>query len=218
MTHIHSFVVRAAATAAAAIGLTAALLGANALAQQAPEKPATPAGPPIKNARYIIDPTHTFVNYEMGHYGTTTNRGRFSTKDGVVRMDDTGQNGKIDITMDMSSINTGVDLLNRHVQSKDFLNVADFPTGRFVADKIIMASDKVQEVDGALTLLGQTRPVVLKAIRFNCYMSPLLNRQVCGGDFETTIQRSDWGITWGINFGFEDKVRLLVQVEAIHIP
>jgi polyisoprenoid-binding protein YceI len=158
------------------------------------------------------------VNYEMGHYGTTTNRGRFSTKDGVVRMDSTGENGKIDITMDMSSINTGVDLLNRHVQSKDFLNVADFPTGRFVADKIIVASDKVQEVDGALTLLGQTRPVVLKASRFNCYMSPLLNRQVCGGDFETTIQRSEWGITWGINFGFEDKVRLLVQVEAIHIP
>jgi polyisoprenoid-binding protein YceI len=218
MTHINSFVVRVAATAAVAIGLAAALHGANALAQQAPEKPALPGGPPIKSARYIIDPTHTFVNYEMGHYGTTTNRGRFSTKDGVVRMDSTGENGKIDITMDMTSINTGVDLLNRHVQSKDFLNVADFPTGRFVADKIVVASDKVQEVDGALTLLGQTRPVVLKASRFNCYMSPLLNRQVCGGDFETTIQRSDWGITWGINFGFEDKVRLLVQVEAIHIP
>lgn len=218
MTHIKPLVVRAAATAAVAIGLVATLHGADALAQQAPEKPALPGGPPIKNARYIIDPTHTFVNYEMGHYGTTTNRGRFSTKDGVVRMDSTGENGKIDITMDMTSINTGVDLLNRHVQSKDFLNVADFPTGRFVADKIIVASDKVQEVDGALTLLGQTRPVVLKASRFNCYMSPLLNRQVCGGDFETTIQRSEWGITWGINFGFEDKVRLLVQVEAIHIP
>src|SRR4051812_5096310 len=135
-----SLVARAAAAAAVAIGLAAALHGTHALAQQAPEKPALPAGPPIKNARYIIDPTHTFVNYEMGHYGTTTNRGRFSTKDGVVRMDDTGQNGKIDITMDMSSINTGVDLLNRHVQSKDFLNVADFPTGRFVADKIIVAS------------------------------------------------------------------------------
>ena len=130
-------------------------------------------------------------------------------------MDATGQNGKIDITMDMSSINTGVDLLNRHVQSKDFLNVADFPTGRFVADKIIVASDKVQEVDGALTLLGQTRPVVLKASRFNCYMSPLLNRQVCGGDFETTIQRSLWGVNWGLSNGAPDSTRLLIQVEAI---
>jgi polyisoprenoid-binding protein YceI len=57
--------------------------------------------------------------------------------------------------------------------------------------------------------------VTLKAIRFNCYISPLIDRQTCGGDFETTVQRSQWGITWGTTFGFEDKVRLLVQVEAI---
>ncbi len=184
---------------------------------QAPEMAARPAGGPVKGARYVIDPTHTFVMYEIGHYGTTTNRGRFSTKDGTVRIDETGKNGKVDITMDMSSINTGVDLLNRHVQSKDFLNIAEFPTGRFVADKLNFSGDKVSEVDGSLTLLGQTRPVKLKASRFNCYLSPLINRQICGGDFETTVERSQWGVTWGIPFGFEDKIRLLVQVEAINI-
>jgi polyisoprenoid-binding protein YceI len=155
--------------------------------------------------------------YEMGHYGTTTNRGRFSTKDGTIKIDGTGKGGKIDITMDISSINTGVDLLNRHVLSKDFFNVAEFPVARFVADKIDFSGDKVTEVDGALTLMGQTRPVKLKANRFGCYLSPLIKRQVCGGDFETTVARSEWGITWGIPFGFEDRVRLLVQVEAVNI-
>jgi polyisoprenoid-binding protein YceI len=53
------------------------------------------------------------------------------------------------------------------------------------------------------------------ARRFNCYLSPIFVRQVCGGDFEATIKRSDFGIVWGLNFGFEDRVRLLVQVEAI---
>nr|WP_137895081.1 YceI family protein [Ramlibacter sp. 2FC] len=188
------------------------------VAQQAPEMPAAPGGAPVKGARYVIDPTHTFVMYEIGHYGTSTNRGRFSTKEGSVQIDASGKGGQVDITMDMSSINTGVDLLNRHVQSKDFLNVADFPTARFVAERLGFDDDKVREVRGSLTLLGQARPIRLKARRFNCYMSPLLNRQVCGGDFESTIERSQWGITWGIPFGFEDKVRLLVQVEAIHIP
>ena len=183
----------------------------------APQAAARPAGGPVKGARYVIDPTHTFVMYEMGHYGTTTNRGRFSTKDGMVRIDDTGKNGKVDITMDMSSVNTGVDLLNRHVQSKDFLNIAEFPTGRFIADKLNFSGDKVSEVDGTLTLLGQTRPVKLTASRFGCYMSPLINRQICGGDFETWVERSQWGVTWGIPFGFEDKIRLVVQVEAINI-
>jgi len=43
----------------------------------------------------------------------------------------------------------------------------------------------------------------------------MLKREVCGGDFETTITRSQWGMNWGLNFGFPDSVRLLVQVEAI---
>ncbi|WP_345540039.1 YceI family protein [Variovorax defluvii] len=199
--------------AAAALAAAASL----SLAQTAPEMAAEPAGGPVKGASYVVDPTHTFVMYEMGHYGTTTNRGRFSTKDGTIKIDGSGQGGKIDITMDISSINTGVDLLNRHVLSKDFFNVAEFPLARFVADKIDFSGDKVTEVEGALTLMGKTRPIKLKANRFGCYMSPLIKRQVCGGDFETTVARSDWGITWGIPFGFEDRVRLLVQVEAVNI-
>ena len=62
-----------------------------------PPVAAKPAGGPAKNANYVIDPTHTFVMYEMGHYGTTTNRGRFSTKDGSVQIDGTGASGKVDI-------------------------------------------------------------------------------------------------------------------------
>jgi len=188
-----------------------------AAAQQALEAPAKPAGGPVKGASYVIDPTHTFVMYEMSHYGTTTNRGRFSTKDGSVKIDPEGTGGKVDITMDIRSVNTGVDLLDRHLRSKEFFNVAEFPTGRFVADKITFEGDKVTAVAGTLTLMGQARPVTLKANRFNCYLSPLINRQVCGGDFEATIERSNWGITWGLSFGFEDKVRLLVQVEAVNI-
>ena len=193
-----------------------------AFAQTAPEYTAPPvaamaSGGPVPNASYVIDPTHTFVNYEMGHYGTTTNRGRFSTKDGSVKIDASGLGGRVDIEMDIGSINTGVDLLNRHVQSKDFFNVADFPTARFTAERIVFSGDKVSEVPGQLTLMGKTLPISLKANRFNCYLNPLINRQVCGGDFETTILRSQWGLTWGLNFGFEDRVRLLVQVEAINL-
>ena len=205
--------------AALALALTASAQAQAPLGPDftAPPMAMMPTGGPVKGASYVVDPTHTFVNYEMGHYGTTTNRGRFSTTDGLVQIDDTGNNGKVDITMDMTSINTGVDLLNRHVQSKDFFNVAAFPTARFQADRIAFNGDKVTEVNGTLTLLGQTRPVLLKASRFNCYLNPLIKRQVCGGDFETTIERSQWGILWGLNFGFEDKVRLLVQVEAINL-
>ena len=71
------------------------------------------------------------------------------------------------------------------------------------------------QVAGQLTLRDKTLPVVLKAKRFNCYTNPMLRRETCGGDFEATIQRSQWGMGYGVDAGIPDEVRLLVQVEAI---
>lgn len=166
---------------------------------------------------YAIDPTHTFVNYEIGHFGTTTNRGRFSTKDGTLFFDRAARSGKVEVVMDITSVNTGVDFLNRQMQGKDFFNVADHPIGTFKSEQFVFNGDKVGEVHGQLTLLGKTHPVVLKAMQFNCYLSPLIKREVCGGDFEARIQRSQWGLLWGLTFGFEDSVRLLIQIEAIRM-
>jgi polyisoprenoid-binding protein YceI len=69
-------------------------------------------------------------------------------------------------------------------------------------------------VAGTLTLLGKTQPVTLKAVRFNCFDHPRLKREVCGGDFETTIQRSQWGMGYAIP-AIPDAVKLVIQVEAI---
>jgi len=72
----------------------------------------------------------------------------------------------------------------------------------------------VAEVTGPFTLLGKTHPVTLKALRFNCFEHPRLKREVCGGDFETTIQRSQWGMGYAIP-AIPDAVKLIIQVEAI---
>ena len=164
---------------------------------------------------YAVDPTHTFATYEIGHFGTSTNRGRFDRKEGTIQFDRAAKTGRVEITIDLASINTGVEPMNKHLQSKDFYNVAEYPSAKFVGDKFTFNGDKVSEVSGTLTMRGKTAPVTLKASNFNCYTSPLLRREVCGGDFEATLKRSLWGVDYGLNFGFPDDVRLLVQVEAI---
>ncbi len=184
------------------IALAAALLAASLTAQAEP-------------ATYAIDPTHTFVTFEIPHFGTSTNRGRFDKKEGTVQFDRAAKTGKVDVTFQTASINTGTPPFDKHLQSKDFFNSAEHPTARFVGDKFTFNGDKVTEVSGSLTLLGKTNPVVLKASNFNCFNHPMLKREVCGGDFETTIQRSQWGMNWGLNMGFSDTVKLVIQVEAI---
>ncbi|NYG32779.1 polyisoprenoid-binding protein [Sphaerotilus montanus] len=168
-----------------------------------------------QSATYAIEPTHTFVTFEIDHFGTSTNRGRFDKKEGTVQFDRAGKSGKVDITIDTTSINTGTAPFDGHLKSAEILNVAAHPTARFVSDKFVFEGDKVKEVTGQFTLMGKTNPVTLKATKFNCYMSPIIKREVCGGDFEATIKRSQWGASYGINYGFSDDMRLVVQVEAV---
>ena len=166
-------------------------------------------------ASYAIDPAHTYVTFEIGHFGTSTNRGRFDKKDGSITFDRAGKSGKVDITINTTSINTGFAAFDKHLQSADLFNAEKYPTMTFVADKFSFNGDKVTEVAGSLTLLGKTQPLTLKATNFNCYDSPMLKREVCGGDFEATLDRTQFGMNYGIDWGFPKNVRLLVQVEAV---
>lgn len=168
-----------------------------------------------QTATYALDPTHSTVIFEAKHFGTSTNRGRFDKKEGTVTLDRTARTGKADITIETGSISSGVGPFDGHLKSKDFFNSAEFPTAKFSGDKFSFdAAGKVTAVAGTLTLVGKTQPVTLTASNFNCYDSPMLKREVCGGDFETTIQRSAFGITYGLP-GIPDNVRLLIQVEAV---
>jgi polyisoprenoid-binding protein YceI len=170
---------------------------------------------PAQAATYAIDPTHTFVTFEFPHFGTSTNRGRFDKKEGSVEFDRAARTGRVELTLEPGSINTGTAALDKHMRGDDFFASEQFPTAKFVGDKFTFDGDKVTEIAGQLTLRGKTNPVVLKARNFNCYVNPMFKREVCGGDFETTLQRSQWGVSWGLNMGMPDNVKLVVQVEAI---
>jgi polyisoprenoid-binding protein YceI len=166
-------------------------------------------------ATYAIDPTHTFVGYEASHFGTSTSRGRWDRKTGTVTLDLAARTGRVEITIDMASINSGVPALDRNLRGKDFFNVTEHPSASFVGHGLRFEGDKITAVEGTLTLMGQTRPLVLKATHYNCYTNPILKREVCGGDFVATLQPSAFGITAYLPQVTPDEVRLVVQVEAI---
>lgn len=166
-------------------------------------------------ADYAIDPSHTFVTFEIGHFGTSTNRGRFDKKEGAVQFDRAAKTGKVDITIDVASINTGTAAFDKHLNSPDLFNTAQHPKARFVSDKFVFNGDQVAEVSGQFTFMGQTQPLTLKASRFNCYENPMLKREVCGGDFSATVDRTAHGMNYGIQYGFPKEVRLVIQVEAV---
>ena len=165
---------------------------------------------------YNIDPTHTKAIWEAKHFGTSTNRGFWEKTTGEISLDKVAKSGTVDVKIDMSSINTGVAPFNSHLKGPDFFDVANHPSARFVGSKFKFDGDKIIEIAGNMTILGKTNPAVLKATSYNCYQSPMLKREVCGGDFETIVKRSTYGLNWGIAENFtSDDIKVTIQVEAI---
>ncbi|MGN1057529.1 MAG: YceI family protein [Comamonas sp.] len=166
-------------------------------------------------AEYVIDPTHTFATFEIDHFGASTNRVRFDKKTGTVQFDKAGKTGKVEVVLDMNSLNSGTAAFDKHLKSTDIFDTAKHPEAKFVSDKFVYDGETLKQVTGQLTLNGQTHPITIQAIKFNCYNSPMLKREVCGGDFEATIDRTQWGVNYGTDWGFPKNVRLVLQIEAV---
>lgn len=168
-------------------------------------------------ATYAIDPTHTFVYFEVRHQGLSTARGRFDRKSGTVTLDRAAGTGRAQISFEAASVNTGVVPFDGALRGANYLNAAQFPTVTFDGDRFVFDGDRLAEVGGQLTLLGRSLPVTLRAAFWSCVVNTRLNREVCGGDFTTRIRRSEWGMTQGIPT-VPDEVGLVIQVEGIRQP
>ena len=86
------------------------------------------------------------MTYEIQHFGTATNHGRFDKKEGMVTLDKAGKTGKVEISFDMASVNTGVGPMDKHLLGDDFVATDKFPIAQFVSDKFSFNGDKVSEI------------------------------------------------------------------------
>ena len=163
---------------------------------------------------YSIDPRHTFPSYEISHFGWSTQRGRFDKTSGKIVLDRTAKTGSVEVTIDVASVDTGVDKLNEHLVSEDFFNAAKFPTMTFKATKIVFNGDTPASVPGEITILGVTKPATLTISRFSCGQHPMLKKEVCGADASTTIKRSEFGMTKFVP-ALGDDVKLVINVESL---
>jgi polyisoprenoid-binding protein YceI len=199
-----------------AASLTLASFGAGAAAQ-APASAATSAAAsaPATSPAWRLDPTHSFVHFEVLHFGASTLRGRFGPLNGELTLDRAAKSGRVQVVVSTTAVSTGLPVLDARLREPDMLAVEAHPQAYFIAERFEFdAQGNVTSVRGEFTLRGSSQPLALKAQRFRCYTNPLFRREVCGGDFEGELVRSTFGITHSLPF-VADKVRLLVQVEAI---
>jgi polyisoprenoid-binding protein YceI len=166
---------------------------------------------------YRLDPQHSFVHFEVLHFGTSTLRGRFGGLQGYVELDRNARLGFASLQLKPGSVDTGMPAFDARLRESDLLASEAYPVATFVASRFSFDGADVRSVNGEFTLRGISQALELRALRFGCHTHPQLQREVCGGDFEGELRRGDFGASFGMPF-VANRVRLVVQVEGIRQP
>lgn len=162
---------------------------------------------------YTLDPNHTYPSWEVVHFGFSPQRGRFNRTEGKVTVDREAKSGTVEVTIDVSSLDTGHEKLEAHLKGEEYFNAAKYPTITFRGSGFAFDGDRVKSVAGDLTIAGRTRPVTLEASSFTCAPHPVNKRPMCGGEFVAKIKRSEFGIERFVP-GVSDETILRIGFEA----
>ncbi len=181
------------------------------------------AGSMISSAQtsnWKIDPAHSGADFSIRHMGMTNVHGKFTNVNGAVTIDEKDfSKSSVNATVDVSTVNTGVDKRDAHLKSADFFEVAKYPTMTFVSKKISGSGDEYHVI-GDLTLHGVTKTVDLTMEKPGKEQTGMDGKSIHRGfSATTTIHRQDFGLTWngtlksGDNMlGDDVKVELDVEI------
>lgn len=165
---------------------------------------------------YQVDASHTSVYFGVSHFERSQMRGRFNRIHfKQLRFDAASNQGRLELEVDVDSIDTGSRVLDQIIRSEQLLNSNEFPFIHFRAQQFLFVNKQLQTIEGELTIRGETRPLRLQAKRFQCgqIRLALIQREVCGGEFSTSISRSSYGLTRFLP-EVGDQIQIEISVEA----
>jgi len=169
-------------------------------------------------AVYEIDPAHTYPSFEADHMGVSVWRGKFDRSSGEITLDRDAQTGSVNVVIDTTSIDYGLDAMDAEARKDTLLDTAKFPKATYKGTLADFRDGAPTRVKGELTLRGVTRPVDLTIKRFKCIPNPMNKRELCGADAYGDFQRDAFGIDAGKDYGFDMTVSMRIQVEATRKP
>jgi len=164
---------------------------------------------------YKLDPTHTSVIFIVNHLGFSDYQGRFGGVTGELTLDrEDPSASSATITIDLNQIDSGVEALDNHMKTADFFNVEEFPTATFTSTSVELVGDNAATVTGDLTLLGETKPLVLDVTLSGEGTHPMTGDEVVGFSADGVVTRTDYGMDFLVP-GVGDEVTLQISSEFL---
>jgi polyisoprenoid-binding protein YceI len=167
---------------------------------------------------YIIDKSHFSIGFLVEHVGYAKTLGMFRDIDGSYIHDVKNKKiNDINIVINTDSVFTNDEKRDEHLKSPDFLHVDKYPEMVFKATDIKINNNETI-INGNLTLLGITKPLVLtgKINKIGKYpFGGIIKPYVMGISAKGTIKRSDHAMMYAIKDNLVgDEIELIIEFEA----
>lgn len=146
---------------------------------------------------WVLDASHSDVQFKVKHLMITTVTGSFKTFSGSVETEgDDITTAKIQFTADVTSISTNNDQRDAHLKNGDFFDVDNHPQLTFVSSKLEKVDGDDYKLYGTLTMRGVSKEIALN-VEFGGIITDPWGNTRAGYTVTGKVNRTDFGVSFG---------------------
>ena len=167
---------------------------------------------PASATNYLIDPKETRAEFELWFLGLLPLQGKFLRTAGTLEYDRATRHGSIDVIIDATTLAADNPRAQGLARGPEFFAVEKYPVIAFRSSRFVFGVSQLETIEGSLTLVGSTRPVVLTVIDSRCEVAVKLEPARCHAAAELVIKRSAFGMkAWPHAVSEEVTIRIAIS-------
>lgn len=174
----------------------------------------------MTTTKWVIDPTHSEVQFKIKHLMISTVSGQFNQFEGVAETEsDDFTSAKASFRAEINSISTSNEQRDEHLKNGDFFDAEHYPQLTFETAAVEKVSNEDYKIRGVLTMRGVSKDIVLDAEFGGVTQDPWGNTRA-GFELSGKINRKDFGVSFGLltetgGIALGEEVKLLASVQFV---
>ena len=173
-----------------------------------------------QETKWTFDKAHSKIQFDVSHMVIAEISGQFHEYDGTILADEEDFSDlKIDLSIDVKSIDTDEERRDGHLRSPDFFDAENYPKITFKSSSVKAAGNNKYKLTGVLTMHGVSKTVTLDVKYGGTITDPYGNIKA-GFKITGTIDRTDFGLKYnspldsgGLMIG--EKINITCNVELM---
>lgn len=161
---------------------------------------------------YNIDPRETTANFSVNFLGVFPIHGKFQRTTGTLNYDRATRQGSIEVVIDTTTLVASTAHAQTSARGMDFFEVDKYPSIEFKSSRFVFDENRLAFIEGSLTMVGNTRPVILNVSASSCDTATASEPARCHATADVVVKRSNFGMkAWARTVGEEVTIRISIM-------